>query len=219
MKVGTDGVLLGAWADLQGAGKILDVGTGTGLLAIMMAQRCQGLIDAVEVDEQAFGQAKENVDACPWKDRITIFHDTFQHFAATTHLRYDLVISNPPFFRNSLRPGAISRSLARHDDKLSYESLLFYTAQILGAEGRLVIIVPAGETEHLTELAYFQDLHPIRKTLIRPHPGKDHSRCLMAFSKDPRLSCSTSELIIKLENSGQYTEEFRALTREYYLKI
>jgi tRNA1Val (adenine37-N6)-methyltransferase len=219
MKVGTDGVLLGAWADLQSAGRILDAGTGSGLVAIMMAQRSEGMIDAVEVDEQAFMQAKENIAACPWKDRINAFHDSFQHFAATTLLRYDLVISNPPFFRNSLRPGAISRSLARHDDKLSYESLLFYTAQILGAEGRLIIIVPASETEHLTELAYFQDLHPIRKTLIRPHPGKDLSRCLMAFSKDPRLSCSTSELIIKQENNGKYTEEFRALAGKYYLKI
>ena len=137
MKVGTDGVLLGAWVNVENAQRILDVGTGTGLIALMCAQRSESVIDAVEVDRAASEQAAVNCSASPWKDRITVVHDSFQHFAESTAYRYDLIVSNPPFFKNSLKPKGLARSLARHDDRLSYESLLYYTVKILEPGGTL----------------------------------------------------------------------------------
>jgi tRNA1Val (adenine37-N6)-methyltransferase len=219
MKVGTDGVLLGAWVSVQNANSILDVGTGTGLIAIMCAQRSKASIDAVEIDNNAYGQAVENVYACPWKERIKIHHDSFQHFATKTASRYNMVVSNPPYFRHSLKPPAKSRSLARHDDNLNFESILFYTAQILAPEGRLAIIIPAKEIDHFTELAYFHDLHPQRQTLVRPHMGKDYSRCLAEYSRNKSQLCITNELIIKQENTVEYTNDFKTIVREFYLKV
>ena len=217
MKVGTDGVLLGAWVNVNGAARILDVGTGTGLIAIMLAQRTNAFIDAVEIDEKACIQAKENVDACRWKERIAIHHQPFQHFTITAANGFDLIVSNPPFFRNSLKPQAQSRMLARHDDTLNFESLLFHSAQLLSAAGRLAVIIPAKDMNHFTEMAYFQDLHLQLHTLVRPHAGKDYSRCLAEFSRNRRQPDAPNELIIKQENAENYTAEYMALTRDFYL--
>jgi tRNA1Val (adenine37-N6)-methyltransferase len=218
MKVGTDGVLLGAWVNVEGAGSILDVGTGTGLLAIMMAQRSSGaFIDAVEIDENACGQARENVSACPWKDRIMVHHDSFQHFARQTGSRYHVIVSNPPWYRNSLKPPSLSRSMARHDERLGYEELLDGSDNLLSGEGRLGIILPAREITRLTELAYLHDLHLLRKTLVRPAPDKDHSRCLAEFGRLHPFSVEERELVIKQGN--KYSDEYIELTKEYYLSI
>jgi tRNA1Val (adenine37-N6)-methyltransferase len=219
MKVGTDGVLLGAWAGVNSAARILDVGTGTGLIAIMLAQRSNAFIDAVEIDEKACIQATENVDACPWKERIAIHHQPFQHFAITAVNGFDLIVSNPPFFRNSLKPRGQTRTLARHDDTLNFESLLFYSSQLLSAAGRLAVIIPAKDMIHFTELAYFQDLHLQLQTLVRPHAGKDYSRCMAEFSRNRNQASLTSELCIKKNDSEEYSDEYRTLTREYYLAM
>jgi tRNA1Val (adenine37-N6)-methyltransferase len=217
MKVGTDGVLLGAWVDVHHAGRILDVGTGTGLIAMMMAQRCDALIDGVELDESASTQAEENTAACPWGKRIRVHHGSFQHFSSTNTEQYDLIVSNPPFFRNSLKSPESLRSLARHDDKLNYESLLFYTAKLLSANGRLAVIIPANELIRFVGLAYFHDLHPLRQTLVCPYPGKDISRCLAEFSWDKQARCIKNGLTIKERINGPYTQDYMALTRTYYL--
>jgi tRNA1Val (adenine37-N6)-methyltransferase len=217
MKVGTDGVLLGAWANVQGAGHILDAGTGCGLIAVMLAQRSDALIDAVEIEVNAFRQAGENADACRWKNRIRVYHDSFQHFAKRPEIEYDLVVSNPPYFRNSLRPPGIKRSLARHGETLTYEDLLGSAAGILAPEGRLSVIVPAGERDHFTDLAYFHGLYPSRFLMIRPNRDRGFSRCLGEFIRYRNHSCTREELSIKRENGKDYSEEYIALTREYYL--
>jgi len=217
MKVGTDGVLLGAWVNVEGARSLLDAGTGSGLLALMVAQRSTALIDAVEIDENACGQARENVAICPWKDRIMIHHDTFQHFARKTDNRYDLIVSNPPWYRNSLKPPSLSRSMARHDERLGYEELLYGSDNLLSDEGRLGIILPAREIAGFTELAYFHNLHLQRKTMVKPAPDKDHSRCLAEFGRLRPFSVEKRELIIK--QGKKYSDEYLELTREYYLMI
>jgi len=219
MKVGTDGVLLGAWVNVKAAGRILDVGTGTGLIAIMMAQRCDALIDAVEIDEKASIQAMENVASCPWKERITIHHDTFQHFAGLPSFRYDVVVSNPPFFRNSLKPPLKSRSIARHDEELSYENILFCTSQILEPDGRLAIIVPANEIDRLTETAYFHKLFPSQLLNVRPVPGKNYTRCLAEYTRNRNQICIENDLIIKRNDAEEYTDDYIALIKEYYLNF
>jgi tRNA1Val (adenine37-N6)-methyltransferase len=218
MKVGTDGVLLGAWVNVTRAERILDVGTGTGLIAIMCAQRSEARIDAVEIDQEAYGQAIENSRACIWQDRISIYLDSLQHFASVTKDLFDVIVSNPPYFRDSLKSPVQSRSLARHDEKLTYESLVFYGAKILSPGGLLAVILPAQECERFVSMAFFHDLHPARITLVRPHAGKQPARCLAEFSRDKDQSCITGELNIK-ELSGQYTDAFRQLTREFYLKM
>jgi tRNA1Val (adenine37-N6)-methyltransferase len=217
MKVGTDGVLLGAWTCVHGTNHILDAGTGCGLIAIMMAQRSDAMIDAVEIEYSAFRQAGENSNACSWKNRIRIYHDSFQHFAENSEIRYDLIVSNPPYFRNSLKPPGGSRSMARHADRLSYEDLLRSAAGILTPEGRLSVILPANEQDHFTELAYFHGLYPSRYLMIRPLPDKGYSRCLAEFTPGRLNSFTREEMAIKRKNGKDYSEEYIALTREYYL--
>lgn len=219
MKVGTDGVLLGAWANLNNALKILDVGTGTGLIAIMMAQRSDAMIDAVEIDENACNQAKENVNNSPWRDRIRVYHDTFQHFAEITSTRYDFVVSNPPYFRNSLKPPMKPRSYARHDEQLNNESLLFNAARILTPNGRLSVIVPAFETEHLITAAYFKGLFPLKLTMVSSVAGKAHTRCLAEFTFEKTGVTIKDTLVIREKGLQEYTVEYKALTKDYYLNF
>jgi tRNA1Val (adenine37-N6)-methyltransferase len=219
MKVGTDGVLLGAWANVVNAGNVLDVGAGTGLIAIMMAQRSGALIDAVEIDENACKQATENVAACPWKERIVIHHDSFQHYAANTTSQYDIIVSNPPYFSNSLKSPLQLRSLARHDDSLSNESLLRCVAHILAPEGRLYVIIPAIDINRFIALAGLHGLYPSQMIKIRPVPCKAYSRCLIELSNDICRTCTETELIIKQGSSKEYTDAYKALTRDYYLNF
>lgn len=219
MKVGTDGVMLGAWVNISGAKTILDVGTGTGLIAIMMAQRCNASIDAVEIDETACRQARENVQNCPWSHRIRIIHDSLQHYTEGTSVRYDVIVSNPPFFRDSLKPALSGRSVARHDEKLNFESLLFYSSRLLQENGLLSVIIPAADRDHFTNLAYFHNLHPVRQTLIRPVAGKTPSRCMAEFSKDKNSVLQPSELLIKKEDGEDYSDDFKGMTRDFYLKM
>ena len=217
MKVGTDGVLLGAWVNVEGAGRILDAGAGTGLIAIMLAQRSQALVDAVEIDEAAFSQAEENIVACPWKERIRIHCDSLQHFVTTSSGLFDIVVSNPPYFSNSLKPPLKTRSLARHDERLSYESLLFCSAQLLSAGGRLAVIIPANVADRFTELAYLQGLFPSQLVRVRPSPDKDPVRCLAEFTKDKSIRCEEGSLVIRNRDSSSYTEDYKKLTKMFYL--
>lgn len=219
MKVGTDGVLLGAWTNVQGAGRIVDVGTGSGLIAIMMAQRCDAMVDAVEVDADACSQARENAAACPWSERITICHDSIQHYTGITAPQYQLVVSNPPYFRNSLKPASTLRTQARHNTSLDYEGLLHCASQLLAPEGRLAVIIPANAIKGFTELAYFHGLYPVRQTMVRPRPGKDYSRCMAEFSGNRDQPADNRELIIRDQNGMEFTNDYRMLTKAYYLNF
>lgn len=212
-------MLLGAWVNVPVTGKILDVGTGTGLIALMVAQRTSAVIDAVEQDENACIQARENVSKGPWPDRITIYHDTFQKFAKNNTGTYDLIVSNPPYFKNSLKSPERNRSLARHDDHLSYEVLLFCSSKLLGNEGKLSIILPVSERLYIQRIAEFHDLHMIRETLVKPHLGANFKRILVEFSKMKDHSCISNELAIKDENNMMYTKEYIEMVKEYYLKM
>jgi tRNA1Val (adenine37-N6)-methyltransferase len=217
MKVGTDGVLLGAWTDIGGAARILDVGSGSGLIAIMLAQRSGSVIDGVEIDEKACRQARENAESTPWNDRISFFHDSFQHFSETTPFRYNLIVSNPPYFQNSLTSPIKSKTIAKHDVGLNYSMLLSGSSKLLEPDGRLSFIIPALDQQQFTGLADFHRLHPSRLTWVRPAPGKEYSRCLMEFTGNTGISCSEDELIIRKGDLNTYTEEYRELTGDFYL--
>jgi|WetSurSiteA1Bulk_404760.scaffolds.fasta_scaffold00115_8 tRNA1Val (adenine37-N6)-methyltransferase len=218
MKVGTDGVLLGAWANVTNANRILDIGTGTGLIAIMLAQRSEAIIDAVEIDEQACIQARANVAACPWYQRITIHHDAFQHFAGITQVRYDLIISNPPYFRNSLKPPAKSRSLARHDDNLGIESLFLHVSAILAPDGMLALIFPAGVLNQVADTAGFHGFFLSKLLRVRPATDREYTRCLVVFNRTRDGVADSGELSIRDMDNG-FTKEYKQLTKDYYLNF
>jgi tRNA1Val (adenine37-N6)-methyltransferase len=217
MKVGTDGVLLGAWVDPHTAGSILDVGTGTGLIAIMLAQRSSALIHGVEIDESAFQQAKANARLCPWNARLNFSHDSFQCFARQTQYHYDLIVSNPPFFRNSLRPPALGRQLARHDDRLSYECLFFYASSLLTKTGRFSLIIPFEETENINRLALFNRFHLHKQTIVQAYPEKPPIRCLFEFSKGQVHQPLITEMAIRKRTGDDYSTDYKMLTGAYYL--
>ena len=217
MKVGTDGVLLGAWVDTGDSRHILDVGTGTGLVAIMLAQKSAACIDAVEIDADAVLQAEENVKSCPWKERIEIIHDSFQNFAGYCSKKYDLVVSNPPYFTDSLRPPDKKRSHARHNDMLEYSELIRYSAGLLEPGGRLAVIIPSDKLDSFIAEAHFSGLYPQRISMIRSITAKPPARALAEFCTDTDHRPEFSEITIRDFNG--YTLDYKELTKYYYRNI
>jgi tRNA1Val (adenine37-N6)-methyltransferase len=217
MKVGTDGVLLGSWSRLENASRLLDVGAGSGLIAVMLAQRSGAIIDGVEIEKNACLQARKNATGSPWHNRINLYHDSIQHFSETTTLRYNGIVSNPPYFQNSLKPPVKSRSMAKHDAGLDYATLLSCSSKLLVAGGRLSIIIPAVEQKQFTGLADFHRLQPSRLTWVRPAPGKPYSRCLMEFSAMAGMTYIENELIIRMDDLKSYTADYIELTKDFYL--
>jgi tRNA1Val (adenine37-N6)-methyltransferase len=218
MKVGTDGVLLGAWADVSGANHILDIGTGSGVIALMLAQRTNtdSVIDAVEIDEVACEEAGENINASPWSEKISVHHIAIQDFKK--EILYDLIISNPPYFLNSYKPPDAKRLAARHTENLSFDDLLEAAQRFLTSTGRLNVILPITEGEQFISLANSKNLVLTRKWTFRTRLEKPVERYLMEFSKYTDKLMDTGE--IRLYDQGEnWSEEYRELTREFYLKI
>ena len=216
MKVGTDGVLLGAWTDLSHSRRILDIGTGTGLIALMLAQRCMDArITAIDLDSAAVEQAQENIQASPWKDRI----EALQQDICTYHPNgtFDTIVSNPPYFIDSLKCPDGQRSTARHTDTLDADRLIGKVSELLTSDGRFSIILPAEQTEDLIRVADEKGLHPSRQTWVITRPGLSPKRILMEFRKIP-VTLQPDELVIELERHV-YSEEYIALTQEFYLKM
>lgn len=215
MKVSTDGVLLGAWTDPAKASSVLDVGTGTGLIAIMLAQRSEALIDAVEIEPHAARQATDNAGKCPWADRIFITHTSFQDFSKHSDRKFDLIVSNPPFFSNSLKTPIDTLNLARHNDILPPEELLTGIDRLLTPEGRFCLILPYVDSSLFLVDAALYNLYCIRRTQVKATPQKKVTRVLLEFARE-RRKILEDELIIQ-ELDGSYSEKFKLLTESYYL--
>jgi len=216
MKVGTDGVLLGAWSATT-EGNMLDIGTGTGLIAIMLAQRSKtGSIDAIEVETEAYHQAKENIAACNWKNRISAHHIPIQNYLPTN--KYNLIISNPPFFLASTKAPNQERNTARHTDTLSFDDLIASVIRLLHSDGIFSLILPINEAELFTDLATIQQLFLNRKCIIKPNPTKPAKRVLMEFSFS-KTDILFEELTIETDTRHHYTKEYISLTKEFYLKF
>jgi len=216
MKVGTDGVLLGAWTDLSHSRRILDIGTGTGLIALMLAQRCMDArITAIDLDSAAVEQAQENIQASPWKDRI----EALQQDICTYHPNgtFDTIVSNPPYFIDSLKCPDGQRSTARHTDTLDADRLIGKVSELLSPDGSFSIILPAEQTEDLIRVADEKRLYPSRQTRVITRPGLSPKRILMEFRKISTVF-QPDELVIELERHV-YSEEYIALTKEFYLKM
>lgn len=215
MKVSTDGILLGAWADLSHANTLLDIGTGTGLLALMCKQRAPHLkVSAVEVDEAAYQQALQNCQQSPWRD-ISIYHQPIQQFEAVG--LFDCVIANPPYFNHSLKGDNAARNTARHTDGLSFAELLGAFRHLSHQDSRFNLILPTTEAQLFITLAQQQGLYLNRLCQVQAMPNKLFSRSLMTFSYE-QSEISTTKLCIRA-NDNSYTTEYQALCRAFYLKM
>jgi len=214
MKVGTDGVLLGAWFDGSNCKSILDVGTGTGLLALMAAQRFEtATIHAIDIDENAANQAKENFNASPWRNRLSSECTDFKQY---TNQLYDHIICNPPYFVQSLKAPDKARTLARHDDELPLSDLANGIAKALNTNGKASIILPPNEMSALTQLMAERSLYVSRQLLIYPTPDKPIKRIITEFNR-LQVQVQTDEMIIETDGRHGYSPEYKQLTQDFYL--
>lgn len=219
MKVGTDAVLLGAWAKTYGVRRILDIGTGTGVIALMLAQKSGASIDAIDIDSGSFSEARQNVQNSPWPDRLRLQHISLQDFAKMQDERYDLIVSNPPYFNDSLPATEESRTKARHTVLLPFSDLVECASKLLTKDGKFCVILPPREGEKFREIALTKGLHLTRLTRVKTTPEKAEKRWLMQFTFIPKAQVSDSTLIIEKDNlnAQHYTDEYKELTKEYYL--
>ena len=219
MRVGTDGVLLGAWAGQGRLNHILDVGTGTGLIALMMAQRFPvAKVDALDIDDKAVVRAKENASVSLWSDRISIYHSSFQEFIQAENHQYDLIVSNPPFFHRAFKPPDLIRHIARHDDRLPAEVLFERSSELLSRAGLLALVLPYLGHQQILELAAKHDFHPSRVLFVRPVPHKEFNRILIEFSRKPG-SIERNEITIEEHGRHKYSRDYIALTKDFYLNM
>ncbi len=217
MKVGTDAVLLGAWVDVSKAKKILDVGTGCGIIALMLAQRTERdvWIEGIEIEEQDAIQAAENSSLSPWKNRIKVTHQSLQEFKDGES--FDLIVSNPPYFINSQLPPSTDRAKARHTHSLSYQELIDHSTRLLKNEGRLAVVLPYIEGKDFVNLASIRGLICIRQLAFYSRKDKPQERWLFEFALIPK-PLVTEQLTLHGEGET-WSPEYKALTKSFYLKL
>ncbi|MBP8790556.1 MAG: methyltransferase [Breznakibacter sp.] len=217
MKVGTDGVLLGVCVPDGDYRQILDVGTGTGLVALMMAQRfANSVIDAVEIDHDAGEEAHFNFQQSPWSSRLSLIHADVRSFSTAN--RYDLIVSNPPYFVDSLKNDCHKRKMARHTDSLTTMELLELVARILSPTGSFVVILPHLQHQDAVNAAAHQGLRPWKTILVKPRADKPYKRVIIIFTFSDQGDGVFEELMIENTDRHQYTTEFLSLTKPFYLE-
>lgn len=215
-KVGTDGTLLGAWLNLQHAENLLDIGTGSGLIALMLAQRSAEnvCIEGVELTLSDYSQAKENVQQSPWSKKITLHHVAIQQFQSDK--KFDCIASNPPYFNKSFKPPDESRIVPRHTETLSFEDLLIHSKRLLSTTGTLNVILPYTEGQQFIELAKSHGFFLSRQWSFRTREAKTIERWLLEFSLQP-VSCETGEILLYREGD-EWSDGYKQLTKPFYLK-
>ncbi len=218
MKVGVDGVLLGAWVDVDNAQNMLDIGTGTGLLSLMLAQKSSAHIVAVEIDENACNQAKENVLLSKWSERIEIVNTSIQEFAISSNQKFDLVICNPPYFSASLNSADQQRNIARHDDNLPLDILIASVVKLLVGNGRFSMIYPFDKKNELLNIAKRYKLSPKKILNIKGTEQKKANRLVVELSFGEN-TCDEKDFVVRNAETNDYTNEYKQLTKEYYLKF
>jgi len=219
MKIGTDGVLLGAWTSVEeNPDSVLDIGSGTGLLSLMIAQRSGAqTIDAIELDEKAHEQCVENFEASDWSDRLFCYHASFREFVDEVKEKYDLIVCNPPFFSEDVSSGNFSRDTARQNASLPFEELLEGVSKLLSANGSFSVIIPFKEEADFLNLAARKNLFTKKITRVKGNPSSEIKRSLLEFSFQKK-EVLEKELFIE-QARHQYTDEYISLTKDFYLKM
>jgi tRNA1Val (adenine37-N6)-methyltransferase len=218
MKVNTDGVLLGSWTNTDGAGTVLDVGAGTGLISLMIAQRTNAIITGIEIEKNAADEALQNVQNSKWSNRVFIQNISFQDFVKITQNKFDLIISNPPFFSNGIKNTNPHLSMARHNHLLPFAHIAAGAKRLLNENGKLSLILPFDQSKEFIEKASQNKLFLTRLTEVKPFPGKEPNRCLMEFMHEKQV-LQKMQISVFDGPLNDYSEEFKALVSEFYLKL
>lgn len=215
MKVCTDACIFGASIDVKNVKNVLDIGTGTGLLVLMLAQRTDAKIDGVEIEENAYNQAVNNVLESKFINKITVYHQSIQSYYVTNG--YDLIISNPPFYQKSLKSPDSQTNKALHAVELTFEELIDSVKRLLKPEGRFMVLLPPFEAEKLIDIAQKKELYLSKKILIRHDESKPIFRIIATFQNLTKPDYQEEILVIHEKDSNTYSESFRTLLKDYYL--
>ncbi|WP_372947305.1 tRNA1(Val) (adenine(37)-N6)-methyltransferase [Mariniphaga sp.] len=220
MKVGTDGVLLGSWVDVSEAETILDIGAGTGIISIMLAQRSKinTKITGIEIENNAADEASLNATNSPWSEKITILNKSLQQFQQHCTEKFDLIVSNPPFFSNSQKSKCEYLAMAKHNHLLPLTELVEKSVKLMSSVGKLAVILPVNEAKKIIQLAKKEGLYLLRETEVRPNGLKPPHRYLLEFGKNPGTA-EKEILLIHSSESNSYTEKYKFLTRDFYLNF
>lgn len=218
MKLNTDGVLLGAWAPCKNAKTVLDVGTGTGIIALMMAQRIghRAEIVGIDIDEGACRDATLNADQSPFRQQVSILNISAQNYVESVEKKFDLIVTNPPFFTDSTMPSLSSKAIARHTITLTHADLLDLSKNLLSPKGKFVAILPWVEAQKLIAIMRQENLHLIECMEVYSKPDRPIERLLMCFSREPKRLENHKITLRDFDNTG-YTEAYKSLVRDFYL--
>jgi len=218
MKVGTDGVLLGAWADVEGSQRILDIGTGTGLLALMLAQRNnEAIITAIDINQDAVIQAKENFARSKWKASLSVVHASLADFTRVNDTKFDQIICNPPFFKNAFKSHNSARNTARLNDSLPFDDLLKHACNLTHLKSRLAVVIPFEAELEFIKISERYGFFLKRVLRIQPTPSKNYSRSLIELSRQDVGQIEVSHLVVEDKGRHGYSDEYINLTKNYYL--
>ncbi|GAA4047090.1 tRNA1(Val) (adenine(37)-N6)-methyltransferase [Flavobacterium chungnamense] len=220
MKIGTDGVLLGAWCPIDNNPfSVLDIGAGTGILSLMLAQRSNAeQIDSLEIDEEAYEQCMENFENSPWSDRLFCFHAGLDEFVDEPEDEYDIIISNPPFYSEDYKTDSSQRDLARFQDALPFEDLIEAADLLLSENGIFAVIIPYKEEERFIDLCAEVELFPVKVTRVKGSHTTPIVRSLLAFKRYELSALTADELVIEISRH-EYTDDYINLTKDFYLKM
>jgi tRNA1Val (adenine37-N6)-methyltransferase len=218
MRIGTDAILLGSWINTVKAEKILDIGTGCGVIALMMAQKSHASVDAIDIDPESIGQARLNFRNSPWNDRLTAWHRSFSEHAENKAIKYDIILSNPPYFRNSLKSPEPRKNLARHHGSPGFAGLFEAVNILLSENGSFYIILPETNMKWVMELAMIHRL-PVNHILkIKPKDDKKANRVMMKFRRTTPENITVEELVIR-HKDNTFTDQYKELTADFYLGL
>lgn len=219
MKVGTDAVLLGAWAEADSPQNILDIGTGTGIIALMMAQKFSADVHAIDIDADSSRLASRNFEASPWRDRMFAYHTSLQDFASSTSQKFDLIVSNPPYFGHHKEVSPTARYIARHADLLPDHDLAEGISRLLLPGGSCCLILPPQHARVFLKNARPFGLFPEHITHVRTLPEKPVKRWLMKLGNTLPVNLKEDELLIKTNKESEFSPEFITLTKPFYLNF
>ena len=218
MKVNTDAVLLGSWCDVNNSKMVLDIGTGCGIIALMIAQRSNALVDAIDIDPKSIKEARENFLASAWGERLKSMPQSLQQYASSVTSKYDLIVCNPPFFQNSLISPKEGKTISKHDILLTQEELIAGVSAMLADSGIFSLVLPPVQTVKFEKLANLNGLFVKRQLRVRPKCSKPVNRVLTEFVRNPSVNPESGEIILRNEDNT-FTSEHNKLTEGFYLAV